>query len=303
LKYLGGGYLLNVTGMGFSSSSSVTIDGNLCTDPTVTDFSLITCTVPPTTALTNTLVSVVVNSGSSTATATTQFTYDVTNTPSITSSSPSVVTLAGGQLTIIGTNFGSSTSISVFIGTTPAAVRSISPTQIIADLPSLGPGLYPIRVLTPNGYARPLVQIQYSFYVQNISPHVGSLYGGTDVYVQGVGFDNTTTVSFTDGTNNVVCDVVSSQSNQIHCQTEAAAPQVVISSNGVDPTYGSGFAWSPQYATVQQGAVVQWQWGSSALLTTLAYKVQQVANGYATTPLPGGFNSGNASASGKNTSI
>ena len=87
--------------------------------------------------------------------------------------------------------------------------------------------------------------------------------------------------------------------NQIHCQTQNAAPSLIISATGVDPTYGIGFAWSPQYATVQQGAIVQWQWGSSALLTTLSYKVQQTANGYTTTSLSGGFDSGSGSASGK----
>ncbi|CAF2963963.1 unnamed protein product [Rotaria sp. Silwood2] len=293
----GGGYTLNVTGIGFSSSSSVLIDGNLCTNSKVFDFSLITCTVPPTAVLTNTQVSVIVTSGSNTTSSPTQFTYDVTNTPSITSASPSVVTMSAGQLTIIGTNFGSN-SVSVLIGTTKAKVRSISSTQIIADLPSLSPGLYPIQVVTTNGYARPALQIEYRFYVQTISPQIGSLFGGNNIYVQGEGFDNTTRVSFTDGTNDISCNVISFQANQIHCQTESAAPRIIISSNGIDPIYGSGFAWSPQFATVQQGAIVEWQWGSSALLTTLAYKVQQVTNGYSTTPLSGGFDSGNATASG-----
>ncbi|CAF4868453.1 unnamed protein product, partial [Rotaria socialis] len=77
-----GGYTLNITGTGFSSSSSssVTIDGNLCTSPVVSDFSSISCTVPLTTALSNTQVDVIVTSGSNTTTSPTQFTYDVTNT-------------------------------------------------------------------------------------------------------------------------------------------------------------------------------------------------------------------------------
>ena len=289
---------MNITGAGFSPASTVTIDGNPCTNPTVIDFSFILCTVPPTVAQSNTQVSVVVTSGSNTQTSPNSFTYDVTNTPLIASSSPSVVTMAGGQLTIGGTNFGAS-SVTVYIGSTKANVRSSSPTQIVADLPSLAPGLYPLLVSTANGFARPAVQIEYRFYLQTVSPHVGSLYGGSDVYVQGAGFDNTTTVSFTDGTNSVPCKVVSVQADQIRCQTGASAPRVVISSNGVDPVNGIGFAWTPQYTTVQQGAVVEWKWGSSALLSSLNYKVQQVANGYTTTPLSGGFDSGSASASGK----
>ncbi|CAF0745209.1 unnamed protein product [Adineta steineri] len=293
----GGGMTLNVTGIGFTSSSSVTVGGNLCTNPIVSSFSLITCTVPPTTAVSNIQAAVVVTSGSSTATSTTQFTYDVTNTPSITTSSPSVVTMANGQLTITGTNFGTS-SVAVYIGTTKATIQSLTSTQIVAVLPSLAPGIYPVQVSTAYGYARPAIQIEYRFYVQTISPQIGSLYGGSDVYVQGAGFDSSTGVSFTDGTNQIPCDIVSVQPNQIHCQTEAAAPRVIISANGVDPTYGNGFAWSPIYATVQQGAVVEWQWGLSALLSSLSYKVVQVANGSTIAPLSGGFDSGNATASG-----
>ena len=293
----GGGYTVNITGTGFSSTSTVTIGGNVCANPTVSNFVLIICTVPPTTAVSNTQVSVIVTSGSSSQTLSNAFTYDVTNTPSITSSSPSVVTMSGGQITIVGTNFGTS-SVIVWIGTTKATVRTISSTQITADLPSLAPGVYSVKVSTTNGYARPAVQIEYRFYVQSVLPHVGSLYGGNDIYIQGEGFDNTTTVAFTDGTTDVSCNVRSVQSNQIQCRTESSAPRVVITSNGVDPVYGSGFAWTPQYATVQQGAIVEWQWGSSALLTTLAYKVQQVSNGYTTVTVIGGFDSGNATASG-----
>jgi hypothetical protein len=289
---------MTLTGIGFSSSSIVTIDDNLCTDPTVSTFSSITCTVPPTTAINDTIVAVVVMDGSNSATAPSQFTYNVTNTPSITSASPSVVPVTGGQLTITGTNFGTS-SISIFVGTTIATVISVTSTQILASLPWLAPSIYPIKVSTTNGYARPLIQIEYSLYVQSISPQVGSLYGGSDVYVQGEGFDNSSLVTFTDNNNNVSCNIISIQSNQIHCQTTAAVPPVIITSNGIDPIYGYGFAWSPQYATVEQGAVVEWQWGTSVLLSSLTYKIQQVANGYDTVPLSGGFDSGNASSSGK----
>jgi len=276
----------------------VTIDGNICSNPQTSYFSLITCTVPATTAVSNSLVTVSVIDSSSTTNAPSQFTYNVTGTPTVTSISQNVVTMSGGQLTIVGTLFGTS-SIVVLIGTTSATLISSSTTQIVVTLPSLAPGLYQVFVSTANGYARPSFQIEYRFYVQAVSPQVGSLYGGTDVYVQGEGFDNSTTVNFTSNSIEVPCNIVSFQSTQIHCQTTSAAPQVNITSNGVDPTYGAGFAWSPQYATVQQGAVVTWQWGSSALLSSINYKVQQVANGYSTQALPGGFDSGDASTSGK----
>jgi len=151
------------------------------------------------------------------ANASSQFTYNVTNTPNIVSASPSVFTVAGGQLNISGTLFGNG-SISVSIGSTQATVILSSPTYIIAILPILAPGIYPIMVLTANGYARPPIQIEYSLYVQQVSPQVGSLYGGTDVYVQGQGFDNTTSVNFVGNNVSVPCTVISFQATQIHCQ-------------------------------------------------------------------------------------
>ena len=261
--------------------------------------SSITCTVPPTTASENIQATVVVTDGSNSFTAATQFTYNVTNTSSISSVTPDFLTTAGGQLNITGTDFGTD-SVSVFVGSVQATVTSISSTEILALSPPLAPGIYPIKVSTTNGYARPLMQIEYRFYVYTISPQVGSLYGGTDVYIQGGGFDGSSLVTFTDDdSNNVPCNVLSVESNQIHCRTTAAVPRVMITSDGIDPTYGLGFAWSPQYATVQQGTVVQWVWETSALLLTRTYKVQQVANGYDTTPLSGGFDSGTATSSGK----
>ncbi|CAF4171105.1 unnamed protein product [Rotaria magnacalcarata] len=293
----GGGYILTVEGTGFSLAATVTIDGNTCVNPQVTNFSSITCTVPATTALNNYQATITVIDRSNTVSASSQFTYNVTNTPNILSTSPNIFTVAGGQWNISGTLFGNGLP-TVTIGSTQATVLSSSPTNIIVMLPPLAPGIYAVMILTANGYARPPIQIEYRLYVQQVSPQVGSLYGGTDVYVQGQGFDNTTSVNFVGNNVSVPCTVISFQATQIHCQTTSAAPQVTITSNGVDPVNGAGFAWSPQYATVQVGAVVQWQWGSSTLLSSITYKVQQVSNGYSTTPLMNGFNSGNASASG-----
>lgn len=205
---------MNITGNGFSSSSVVTVDGKVCQNPIVTNFASISCTVPPSSASSNTPVSVVVTSGSSSATSPTQFTYDVTNTPTITSFAPGVVTMAGGVLNITGNNFGT-TLATVLVGTTRATVQSTTATQIFATVPSLAPGVYPVYVVTSNGYARPAVSIEYRFYVQTVTPQVGSLYGGSDVYIRGEGLDSATSVAFTDSSSNIPCEVISSQSNII----------------------------------------------------------------------------------------
>lgn len=290
--------MITITGAGFSLLTSVTINDEPCDQIHIINFTTLHCAVPPSNVLTNTNVSVVVTSDSTTVTVPTQFTYDVANTPYITSFTPNFVTMSGNTLTINGTNFGINLP-SITVGTIQATIRSASSTQILALLPALPPGIYPIRVNTVNGYARPAISIEYRFYLQKISPQVGSLYGGTGVYVQGYGFDSTTTVSFTDGSAEYPCSIVSYQADQIYCRTSSAAPTVVITPTGFDPTYGSGFAWSPQHATVQAGAVVQWQWGtSSTQLSNLAYKIQQVVDAQSSVPVLNGFDSGNSSSSG-----
>ncbi|CAM2722167.1 unnamed protein product [Rotaria socialis] len=294
----GGGYLLTIMGTGFSSTSSVTIDNNVCSNVQMTNFSSITCIVPATTANSNQQAIVTVIVRSTVVNAVSLFTYDIGNTPNVLSISPTRVTMNPGQLTIFGNQFGN-TSVSVSIGSTNAAVISTSSNQIVVNLPLLPPGQYSVMVSTMNGYARPIFYIEYYFYVQKVFPQVGSLYGGTDVYVQGEGFDNSTSITFRDSNNRQVpCITVSVQSNLIYCRAKPAAPEIIITSNGVDPTYGTGFAWSPQYAIVQRGALVTWHWGSSALLSSLNYKVQQVANTYATEPMLNGFDSGTATPSG-----
>ncbi|CAF1415369.1 unnamed protein product [Rotaria magnacalcarata] len=294
----GGGYQLTIIGTGFSSNSTVTVDNNECSNLQVVNFSSITCIVPATTAMSNQQVVISIIVGSSTANASSLFTYDVTNTPTILFISPTSVTMNPGQLTINGSLFGNTAAL-VTVGSAYASVISTSANQIVASLSYLPPGRYPIRVSTSNGFARPVVFLEYDFYIQQVSPQVGSLYGGTDIYIQGEGFNNSTDVSFLDADNrSVPCNIVFTQSSLIHCQMTPSAPEVIITSNGVDPVYGTGFAWSPQYATVQRGAVVTWQWGSSSLLSSLNYKVQQVANAYATDPLPNGFDSGVAMPTG-----
>ena len=280
---------MNITGIGFSASSTVAIDGRLCTDPVALNFNLLRCIVPDSNVTNRTSVPVIVTSDQFTAVAPFSFTYDTTDVPSILSYHPTVFAVSGGLLNLTGVNFGL-TLARVVVGTTHAAVRHTSPTQIEATLPSLAPGFYSISVLTSNGYARPRLIVEYRLSVQSFSPQTGSLYGGTDVYVRGDGFDATTTVSFVEDATSIPCSIVAYRSTEIHCQTESAAPTVTISATGVHPVHGAGFAWSPAYAVVEQGATVRWEWGSSSLLNGLNYRVQQI---------PDGFDSGDATSQGR----
>ncbi|CAF3361993.1 unnamed protein product [Rotaria sp. Silwood1] len=294
----GGGYRLTVIGTGFSSNASITIDGNPCTNSSVANFSSITCIVPPTTNINNGQALVTVIDGTLSVNASSYFLYNTSVTPTILSISPTIFTLNGGTLNITGVGFGNS-SVFVFIGSTNVSIMSLSSNQILVRLSALPPGLYPVTVNTSTGFARPLFYVEYRFYVQQISPQVGSLYGGTNVSVQGEGFDNSTVIQFRDQ-NNILfpCNIMSIESTQINCRTTSAVAQVMIAANGIDPIKGPGFAWLPSRQTVQQGTVVTWQWISPIVTSPLTYKILQVANPYSNQLVTGGFDSGAATASG-----
>ncbi|CAF4003686.1 unnamed protein product, partial [Rotaria magnacalcarata] len=294
----GGGYMLTVTGSGFSSNAIVKLGEHFCLNLTVISFTAIQCTVPPSDASSLTQVTVTTMDGLMSTTATNRFTYNVTSAPTITSISPTSVTMSGGQLQINGAGFGFG-NIAVFIGTKKARLLASTNNYILVSLSSLPPGLYPIIVNTSSGCARPLFYIEYQFYVQEISPKVGSAYGGTDVYLNGVGFENQTLVQLRDDDNQISpCNIISLQSNQIHCQTTVSARQVNITSFGTHPIYGFGYSWYPIRETVEQGTTVMWYWDSSQLSSPVYYKVQQVENAYSTTPVSNGFDSGTVSTSG-----
>ncbi|CAF5141615.1 unnamed protein product, partial [Rotaria magnacalcarata] len=129
----GGGYQLTIIGTGFSSNSTVTVDNNECSNLQVVNFSSITCIVPATTAMSNQQVVISIIVGSSTANASSLFTYDVTNTPTILFISPTSVTMNPGQLTINGSLFGNTAAL-VTVGSAYASVISTSANQIVASL-------------------------------------------------------------------------------------------------------------------------------------------------------------------------
>ena len=295
----GGGYIFNVVGTGFSSNALITLGENFCLNQSVSSFTTIQCIAPPSSSSTLNQVRVTVNDGPNSALAPSMFTYNTTASPTITSINPIFVLMSGGVLTINGTGFGSG-SISVLIDTVNARILSASNNQILVNVPSIRPGLHPIRVRTSVGFARPLFHLEYRFYVQQISPQVGSAYGGNDIYLNGVGFENRTRVQLRDGNDQTSpCQIISIQSNQIHCQTTAIKRQMNITSYGSHPSYGFGYSWNPIRQTVQQGTVVNWFWDATQLSTPAFYRVQQVGNAYSTTPLAIGFDSGPATASGR----
>ena len=294
----GGGDTLTVLGEGFSSNALITLGEHFCLNQTVLSFTSIRCVVPPSSSATFNQVRVTGTDGSNSATASTLFTYNTTTLPTISSISPTFVTSSGGVIAINGTGFGPQ-GLSVLIDTKNARVLFASNNEILINVTALAPGLYPLRVRTSSGFARPLFYLECRFYVQEISPQLGSAYGGNEISLNGVGFENGTRVQLRNRENQTApCNIISIQSTQIQCQTTKITQQVNITSFGTHPTYGFGYSWFPIRQTVEQGTLVQWSWDSSQLLTPVTYQLQQVDSAYGNTPTPSGFDSGSPTSAG-----
>ena len=95
--------------------------------------------------------------GSSSVTMSQQITYDFTNTPTVTSVTPSTLSVMGGEsVTIVGANFPSTLSSSLRIGGKVAQILSQTTTQIVLVSPALSAGTYSLVIpcSASIGYAR-----------------------------------------------------------------------------------------------------------------------------------------------------
>ncbi|KAK3532561.1 hypothetical protein QTP86_024146, partial [Hemibagrus guttatus] len=228
------------------------------------------------------------------------FTYNTSLTATITGVSPQTTNVYGIRfLTIMGTNFGGQISgSSVLIGGVACEVQQWTDTLITCLLPKLPPGSYDIKVIVGNqGY--PLISsgvnaiIEYILQVTGISPQYGSLFGGTTVTITGSGFspvleDNKVTLGET------ICKVTAVSINQLQCVTQMPKQTYTVTNQGIDPTFGQGYSWSPATVIASVGDTVIWKWQAPAFVQGLGYRVFSVDNPSSTVFDGVTFNSGNS---------
>ncbi|KAI5091821.1 fibrocystin-L precursor, partial [Silurus meridionalis] len=228
------------------------------------------------------------------------FTYDTNLTATITEVSPQTTTVFGIRtLTVNGTNFGTQVNGSaVLVGGIACDRLQWASTMITCLLPTLPPGLYDIKVIVGNqGY--PLISsdvnatIEYILLLTGVSPQHGSLYGGTKLTITGSGFspvleDNAVTLGDT------VCKVTAASDNQLQCVVQKKNQTYTVTNQGIDPTYGQGYAWSPTTVLASVGDTVVWIWQAPAFVQGLGYRVFSVDNPSSTEYNGVSFNSGNS---------
>ncbi|KAI5615922.1 fibrocystin-L precursor [Silurus asotus] len=291
-----GGTIITVSGYGFSQDTTATV-GNAQCDVINVNLNQLVCRVPAGLPGAKT---VTVTMGNVQVTSPNLFTYDTNLTATITEVSPQTTTLFGIRtLTVKGTNFGTQVNGSaVLVGGIACDRLQWASTMITCLLPTLPPGLYDIKVIVGNqGY--PLISsdvnatIEYILLLTGVSPQHGSLYGGTKLTITGSGFspvleDNAVTLGDT------VCKVTAASDNQLQCVVQKENQTYTVTNQGIDPTYGQGYAWSPTTVLASVGDTVVWIWQAPAFVQGLGYRVFSVDNPSSTEYNGVSFNSGNS---------
>ncbi|XP_066121905.1 fibrocystin-L [Saccopteryx bilineata] len=278
---LAGGTLLTISGFGFNENSKVLVGNETCS-VIGGDLNKITCRTPK--RLEGTVDISVITNGYQ-ATAKDAYSYNCLQTPVITDFNPKVRTILGKvNLTIKGYNFGSelTQSMAVYVGGKPCQVLHWNFTDVRCLLPKLSPGKHDICVEVRNwGFASTRDKlsafIQYSLEVNNVFPQGGSLYGGTEVTIMGVGFSTIPTEN-TVLLGSFPCNVTSSSSDVIKCTLPSTGNAFRITNDGEDSVYGLGYAWSPSVLNVSLGDTVTWHWQAHPFLRGIGYRVFSVSS-------------------------
>ncbi|XP_007188845.2 fibrocystin-L isoform X1 [Balaenoptera acutorostrata] len=278
---LAGGTLLTLSGSGFNENSKVLVGNETC-NVIEGDLNKITCRTPK--RIEGTVDISVITNGFQ-AMAKNAYSYNCLQTPVITDFSPKVRTILGEvNLTIKGYNFGNelTQNMEVYVGGKSCQVLHWNFTDIRCLLPKLSPGKHDICVEVRNwGFTSTRdklnASIQYILQVTDMFPQKGSLYGGTEITVMGLGF-STILAENTVLLGSFPCNVTSSSENVIKCIVHSTGKVFRITNSGEDSVHGLGYAWSPSVLNVSVGDTVTWHWQAHPYLRGIGYRVFSVSS-------------------------
>ena len=237
-----GGTDLIITGSGFpltldgaqASGLGVTIGATSCILTSVSPTE-IQCTTVPISAAAPLFISL---NGKNATSAVLNL---LSNVPKISNISPNRANpVLQTDIVITGTNFDTSAAQTKVLlrnradsTQTECLVASSSATQIKCKLLGAPTGNYSLTAQTSLGYTQ-AVNFEVSTIITSISPSNGSMAGGTIITIQGGTFspDITQTQVYI-GDDNIVCDVISSTSTQVKCQTRAKSNNYAETPQGV----------------------------------------------------------------------
>ena len=238
---LSGGTSVTITGSGFYGSISdvtVMVSGLTCVVTSVS-YTKVICTTSAGYALTANLSVTVFTSGGQQLPASCwgecEYTYSEVNTPTVTSVDPAIIYGPDVNITIRGTLFGNDpAAVTVRIGDTECTLDDIAP-SVISCTPGFAlAGNQALSVhINQKGYAsHNLNDLEVVPTIYDINPSSGSLFGGTLLTIDGMGFADGDTQVTIDGST---CEVQSVTTSVIHCITPSGSnPMAVVevTSNG-----------------------------------------------------------------------
>ena len=257
---LAGGTTLTITGSGFVATTSITLDGNACSSPTISA-TQITCTIPPSPA--GSVDVVVTNPFNQSDTEQDGFTYQ--GPPTLTGISVAGAVIAGGSISggttvnLSGTNFADGATIVFDAGGSPTPcinVNFLSSTSITCETGAHAAGLVDITLTNIDGQAAPPLTNAFTYapvpVVTGVTPDNGSPSGGTAITVTGSGFTPGPPASIVaiDGST---CTITSITSTSISCTTPShASSATAVSLTVTNPDgqtltapYANAFTYNP----------------------------------------------------------
>jgi hypothetical protein len=231
-----GGTAITITGTNFDATAAVAVGGTPASGVSVISDTQITATTPAHAPGAADVVVTVGGQSSGTSPADV-FTYIAPPPPTITSVSPtSGPTTGGTAITIIGTNFDATATVTVG-GTAATGVTFVGATQLNATTPAHAAGTFDVIVTVAGQPSATSPSDQFTYItppptVSAVSPSSGSTGGGTAVTIIGTNFDVGATVTV-GGTAATAVNVVSA--TQINATTPAhaaGAADVIVTVNG-----------------------------------------------------------------------
>ncbi|MFJ1269513.1 IPT/TIG domain-containing protein, partial [Legionella lytica] len=195
---MAGGTAVTVSGTNFTPTTTLTIGGLAATSVTVVNATTLTAVTPA--YVSGSLVkNVVISNSAGSATLTSGYTY-VAIAPTITNVNPTSGPMAGGtSITITGTNFTPTTTVSVG-GVSATSVVVANATTLTALTPAYVSGSLTKDITINNGNSNATLSSSFTYIAPaptlvSIAPTSGTTGGGTSITLNGTGFTPGTTVT------------------------------------------------------------------------------------------------------------
>ncbi|MFJ1270227.1 IPT/TIG domain-containing protein, partial [Legionella lytica] len=244
-----------VSGTNFTPTTTLTIGGLAATSVTVVNATTLTAVTPA--YISGSLVKdVVINNSVGGATLTNGFTY-LAASPTLVSISPNSGPMSGGTLiTLTGTYFTPSSSLTIG-GIAATSVTVINSTTLTAIAPAYVNGSLVKSVAVNNGVGSATLINGYTYVattpsISGVTPNTGPVAGGTTITISGTGFTPTTTVTV-DGLAATSITVNSATSLTASTPAYVSGPlaaNVVVSNEVGSTTLAGGFTYQASSPTL-----------------------------------------------------